>query len=819
MKKLWKKTLAISLSLFMIFEAPLHYPFPLGSSYGAERPATVKATSLNVRSGPGTGYGAVGKLAYGTAVTVTGEATASNGALWYQIRFTGTGGASSTGYVLSSYIQFPTTYSNDANFEAYLNTQGFPESYRPGLRELHARYPQWIFTAVDTGLDWNEVIKNESLVGRNLVSSGSVSSWKSTADGAYDWGSGTWPGFDGSSWVAASEEIIRYYMDPRNFLNETYIFQFLGQSYNASIHTKEGLASLVKGTFLEGSATGSGTWSSGNGGGASQGGSSVPGTYGPGGSGTGGNSQGTGTVIPGAGPGGSGSTAPGAGSGGTASGGSVVISPVTGGGSGGSSGGSNVVIGVPPGGNGSSGNSSPGGTGTSPGPGGQGGSSISSAPGQGGSGTSVSPVQPGHQQGGGVGTGRVPANVQIGVPPGANISQAGEGASGKASQLAGSGLSISPHEVRQVTAKVIRVGPGGEGDSSQTPSSGAGAGESYYTGGTAPYVDILMQAGVESGVNPYVLAAMILQEQGAQGKSESISGASGYYNFFNFEAYASNGMTAVQRGLWYASQAGDYMRPWNSVDKAIIGGACQYGQNYVKAGQNTFYLKKFNVQGSNLYKHQYMTNVEGAAAEGAKMAAAYSETMRQTPLQFMIPVYRNMPGEACQKPVLDGSPNNKLSSISIDGFTITPAFNRDTYYYEAAVNTSVSSVVIRASAIDASAQIHGIGTINLNGTVTDAKLTVTAQNGTIREYTLRITRSNGAPVSNGSTGSPPAGNQASPEGIQNPAAAGTSYGPGGAASGVPSPGSAPSKTGPGSSQGAGGASYNGPGGSNVTIVN
>ncbi len=763
MKKLWKKTLALGLSLFMIFEVPLHLAFPAGSSYGAERPATVKATSLNVRSGPGTGYGAVGKLSYGTAVTVIGEASASNGALWYQIRFTGSGGAQVTGYVLSSYIQFPSTYSNDANFEAYLNAQGFPESYRPGLRELHARYPQWIFTAVDTGLDWNEVIKNESLVGRNLVSSGSVSSWKSTADGAYDWGSGTWPGFDGSSWVAASEEIIRFYMDPRNFLNETYIFQFLGQSYNASIHTKEGLSTLVKGTFLEGSATGSSTWNGVSGSGSA--GSGDP-SFGPGGS-----SQGTGSATPGTGPGGTGS-------GGNASGGSAVISPVPGGNTSGSQGGSNVVIGVPPGGGSSSGGASSGGS-ASAGPGGQGGSSIN-------------PVQPGHQQGDGVGTGRVPANVQIGVPPGANISQAGDH------------LSISPHEVQRVAAKVIRVGPGGE-EGSQTPSSG----ETFYTGDTASYVDILMQAGVESGVNPYVLAAMILQEQGSQGRSESISGASGYYNFFNFEAYASNGMTAVQRGLWYASQAGDYMRPWNSVDKAIIGGACQYGQNYVKAGQNTFYLKKFNVQGSNLYKHQYMTNVEGAAAEGAKMAAAYSETMRQTPLQFMIPVYRNMPGEACQKPVLDGSPNNKLSSITIDGFSITPAFNRDTYYYEAAVNTSVSSVQVRASAIDSSAQITGTGTINLNGAVTEAKITVTAQNGTIREYTLRITRSNGAPVSNGSAGSAPAGNQDISGGTQTLPPAGSNYGPGGTSIG---PGGAVS-------QGTGQASHNGPGGSNVTIVN
>ena len=50
-------------------------------------------------------------------------------------------------------------------------------------------------------------------------------------------------------------------------------------------------------------------------------------------------------------------------------------------------------------------------------------------------------------------------------------------------------------------------------------------------------------------------------------------------------------MSAIQTGLRYASQSGSYGRPWNTVEKSIIGGAQNYGDNYVKAGQNTFYLK------------------------------------------------------------------------------------------------------------------------------------------------------------------------------------------------------------------------------------
>ena len=130
-------------------------------SMASERTASVNATNLNVRSGPGTSYQAVAKLSQGAPVTVIGEQTGTDGKLWYQIRFSGSGGAETTGFVSSDYIKFPTAITSDGDFEKYMNSQGFPESYKPGLRELHAQYPQWTFTALQTNLDWNTVIEND----------------------------------------------------------------------------------------------------------------------------------------------------------------------------------------------------------------------------------------------------------------------------------------------------------------------------------------------------------------------------------------------------------------------------------------------------------------------------------------------------------------------------------------------------------------------------------------------------------------------------------------------------------------------------------
>lgn len=196
--------------------------------------------------------------------------------------------------------------------------------------------------------------------------------------------------------------------------------------------------------------------------------------------------------------------------------------------------------------------------------------------------------------------------------------------------------------------------PSSGNQSGSGPVAGASPSGTSPSGEASPYIDIIMNAASQSGVSPYVLAAMILQEQGNNGTSPLISGNysgyEGYYNFFNVEAYQSGSMSAIEMGLRYASQSGSYGRPWNTVEKSIRGGAQNYGDNYVKAGQNTFYLKKFNVQGSNPYKHQYMSNIQGAASEAARLAQAYTSDMKNTALEFHIPVFNNMPEQACVAP-------------------------------------------------------------------------------------------------------------------------------------------------------------------------
>lgn len=750
------------LGLALAVQLPGAVPFHPMDTYAYTGAATVKASSLNVRSGAGTGYQAIGRLAAGASIQVLGEQRGTDGKTWYQIRFSGTGGTEQTGYVSAEYVRLPVSYTTDSDFEAKLSAEGFPESYKNGLRQLHAQYPNWVFKAKKTGLDWNTVIENEALLGRNLVSSGSISSWKSVESGAYNWDNSTWTGFDGSNWVAASEDIIRYYMDPRNFLDDTYVFQFLSHEYNSSTQTRDGLAKMVEGSFLSGTTDSTGTGSS----------TGSTGASGP--SGSSGSSGGVSKDGPGRsqgkdqdvnhGPGVSGSSrnsgSP-AGSTGEVSleAPHASVTPrnhnlvMTGIGVGEAPGSSSQNTGAP---SGSSGSNAP---------------SSSGSPNTGGPGVSS-------------GSGGSDSNVSVGQAPESGGQASGTGSS----QTSGPSGSSSSQNAGPSS------GPSSSGSSSGTPSSNTGSGSKLY-------VDIIMDAAAQSGVSPYVLAAMILQEQGTNGGSPLISGNysgyPGYYNFFNVEAYQSGSMSAIQTGLRYASQSGSYGRPWNTVEKSIIGGAQNYGDNYVKAGQNTFYLKKFNVQGSNLYKHQYMTNIQGAASEAERLSKAYS-SVKDSALEFQIPVYNNMLETACAAPVGDGSPNNKLSSLSAEGYSLTPSFGKDTESYNLIVNTSVSSIQVNAAAADSKASVSGAGSIPLNGSTTDIAITVTAENGSARTYTIHVVKQDGGPVSSGSSGS--AGSPSSP---------GSSEGPGGGNG----------SSGPGSSGGSGSSGGgNTPGGSNVTIV-
>lgn len=101
---------------------------------------------------------------------------------------------------------------------------------------------------------------------------------------------------------------------------------------------------------------------------------------------------------------------------------------------------------------------------------------------------------------------------------------------------------------------------------------------------------------------------MIIQEQSSSGTGGSITGTEpgyeGYYNFFNIEVIPVGQYVCRTERTMVGFSVRQNTETMEFPEKSILGGALYYGNNYVKVGQDTFYLKKFNVQGNNLYKHQ-----------------------------------------------------------------------------------------------------------------------------------------------------------------------------------------------------------------------
>lgn len=167
------------------------------------------------------------------------------------------------------------------------------------------------------------------------------------------------------------------------------------------------------------------------------------------------------------------------------------------------------------------------------------------------------------------------------------------------------------------------------------------------------YVDCIINAGKINNVNPYYLAARILQEQGKNGsylsRGQGYNGQYvGYYNLFNIGATGGSEEKVVLNGLAKAQKEG-----WTSIEKSIEGGSKFVAESYIAKGQNTLYLQKFDVDNTSdgLYWHQYMQNIMAAQSEGSRLKSTYeSINAVNSEHTFIIPVYRNMLQTASPRP-------------------------------------------------------------------------------------------------------------------------------------------------------------------------
>lgn len=250
------KVIVILLVLFL---------FTPSNVYAANQMGYNNAVNLTIRNKANTNGTKIGNLPIGTNLEILGTASGNGCKTWYKFKYNGADawacGITTGG---EEYIKKYTTTTLRTNnrkattaYEKELEKAGFPSSYWDKLSALHAKYPNWNFIANKTGLDFNTAVTKEtsnvktSLIYMTSDMLNTVSGYLSTASGSYNYKTNKFTALDSGRFYSAHKDMVAFYMDPRNFLNESFIFYFEQLSYNSSYHTQAIVDKALGNSFLK----------------------------------------------------------------------------------------------------------------------------------------------------------------------------------------------------------------------------------------------------------------------------------------------------------------------------------------------------------------------------------------------------------------------------------------------------------------------------------------------------------------------------------------------------------------------------------------
>ena len=234
--------------------------------------------SLRLRNGPGTSYDTITFIPYLSNITIISYDSSTEGCSgyrWAKVRTTD----GTEGYACSRYINESTASEvnlsqagqamanmTDAEFENYLNGQGFPESYKVKLREIHKLHPAWIFIGSKSKYSWaSAILEQDEFVsyngdaspGRSFLNVNTTRAaqgqegYLSTQPADYDYYTNKFIAHDGTYWFQANTQATAHYMDPRNYLDEKSIFTFEDLTFDPNYQTEESVKIVLSSDFLK----------------------------------------------------------------------------------------------------------------------------------------------------------------------------------------------------------------------------------------------------------------------------------------------------------------------------------------------------------------------------------------------------------------------------------------------------------------------------------------------------------------------------------------------------------------------------------------
>ena len=239
----------------------------LFSTYvSASKIVVIDNYEVRFRSAPTTSSSIITSFNKGKELVLLSEnAGTGNGCnkAWYKVSDN-----DKVGYVCSEFayikeVQEQTIDPSQYNeYSEYLKQLGFPDTYIPSIISLHNAHPNWQFKVFKANVDFNKIINIEydgHSKGWSLIEdTGSYyDGYKSTDSWSYNYLTNIFNNSfvgGGTYWYAANKNVIAYYLDPRNFLNEKQVFMFETLSYNDKYHTTEGIEKMLANTFMTGYA-------------------------------------------------------------------------------------------------------------------------------------------------------------------------------------------------------------------------------------------------------------------------------------------------------------------------------------------------------------------------------------------------------------------------------------------------------------------------------------------------------------------------------------------------------------------------------------
>ncbi len=251
------------------------------------------------------------------------------------------------------------------------------------------------------------------------------------------------------------------------------------------------------------------------------------------------------------------------------------------------------------------------------------------------------------------------------------------------------------------------------------------------------YAQTFRDAGEKNQISSVHLISRVIQEQGSKGSSLSSGDNSeypGYYNFFNINANGKTTSEVIHNGLAYAKKKG-----WNSPYNAIIGGAALLN-DYIKYGQNTLYLQKFDFAGDTYYSTQYMQNIRAPYSESYTAYSAYvKNNSLDIKFTFSVPVFK---GTMPDKTSLDIKYNedSSLSKLSVTSCNLNPSFTSSAYNYTCYVDKKIDNITVNASPTASTSTVKGTGKYDLNKDVTVLEIIVTSAAGTTSTYKITVNK-------------------------------------------------------------------------------